>query len=84
MAKRYNSGNYEGMDSRRRQEAQDAEMINSNNSAFANMPQEVIFRAYPGYAEGLKEIDSDNFAGVNKQMNEDHAGMRRHMAPKKV
>lgn len=84
MAKRFNSGNYEGRDERRRQERMDAEMIGNANSEFANMPQNVIFRAYPGYAEGLKEIDSDNLAGVDRQMNTDHAGMRKHNVPKKV
>ena len=84
MAKRYNSGNYEGMDSRRRQEGMDAEMIPNDKSSFANMPQNVIFRAYPGYAEGMAEIDSDNLTGVNKQMNTDHAGMRKNNRPSKV
>lgn len=84
MAKRYNSGSYEGMDQRRAQERQDSEMISEDRSAIANMPQNVIMREYPHYAEGIASIPSDNLAGIDSQIRMDHSGMRKHNMPKKV
>ena len=84
MARHYNSGSYEGRDARRAQERQDAEMIGSGSSEFANMPQNVIMRTYPHYAEGIASIPSDNLSGIDSQIGMDHGGMRKHNVPKKV
>lgn len=84
MAKRYNDGSYAGMDARRAQENRDGSMIAEDRSSIANMPQNVIMKEYPGYAEGMQDIAPDDIRGVNMQMNSDHSGMRRYMKPKKV
>jgi len=86
MAKRYNDGKYEDMNSRRTQEMQDAGMIREDRSAIANLPQEVIMRPYPMDPDYAPEdlILPDTIAGVDRQKGMDHNGMMKHIKPKKV
>lgn len=86
MAKRYyNSGSYEGMESRRTQEAQDAGMIRENTSAIANLPQEVMIKPWPSANSYLNGDLDDTIAGVNRQMvTLDGAKRDKNLAPKKV
>lgn len=84
MAKRYNSGSYEGMDSRRRQEMLDAGMIREDHSAMANMPQNVIMRAYPDPMEYTPENLDDTIRGIDRQKGMDYGKMKSHLVPKKV
>ena len=76
-------GMYEGMAGRRHQEMKDAGMISEDKSAVANMPQNVIMRAWPRADMGLDSRLDDKISGVNKQMDEDLKGARRHMDPTK-
>ncbi len=85
MSKRYhNSGHYEGMDSRRRQEMADGGMIFEDHSAIANMPQEVKITAYPKTGPYIPEMLDDTIRGVDKQMDKDDSKRKANFLPKKV
>jgi len=86
MAKRhYNSGSYEGMESRRTQEAQDAGMIRENPAAIANLPQEVMMKPWPSADSYMPEGLDDTISGVNKQIVDlDGKKRDKHLMPKKV
>jgi hypothetical protein len=97
MAKRYHQskrdrmhessgmkGYYEGANSRRTQEMEDAGMIHEDRSAIANMPQEVMFKTYPRTGPYMPENLDDTIKGVDKQMDMDDSKRREHMVPKKV
>lgn len=84
MAKRYQDGKYEGMDSRRDQEREDGGMIREDRSAMANLPQNVIMRPWVGREATLPESLNDTISGVDSQINGDNAKRRSGFAPKKV
>jgi len=75
---------YAGMDSRRRQELEDAGMLHENPNAVANMPQEVMMKFYPKTGPFMPEELDDSYQGVDRQMDHDDAQRRRGFAPKKV
>ncbi len=77
-------GHYEGMDPRRRQEMEDAGMINEDHSAIANMPQGVIMREYPRENDYTPENLDDTIHGIDRQKSMDYDHMKRHLKPKKV
>ena len=74
--KRYYSSNgmrpeyYAGYDARNRQELEDSGMIREDRSAIANLPQEVMFKAYPK-GDYLRYDLDDTIKGVDVQMNDD-------------
>ena len=85
MAKRYhNSGHYEGPASRLKQEMQDANMINENHSAIANLPQEVMIKPWPSSGSYMPEGLDDGITGINAQMALDNGKRSAHLKPKKV
>lgn len=85
MAKRYhNDGHYEGPESRRSQEMQDAGMIRENPSAIANLPQEVMIKPWPSAGSYMPQELDDTIAGINKQVNLDDNKRNAHLVPKKV
>jgi len=75
---------YAGMEPRRRQEMEDAGMIREDHSAIANMPQEVMIKAYPVEKNYMPEMLDDTIRGVDKQMDYDDNKRREHFMPKKV
>lgn len=83
MAKKrfHNSGLYEGMDGRRADEARDFNMFPDSSSAVANMPQEVIYKAWPKADQGANYKLNDNISGINKQIGEDVRKMNSHRKP---
>ena len=84
MAKRhYSEGYYEGMEGRRTQEMQDGGMIREDRSAIANLPQEVMIKAYPKTGPYMPENLDDTIGGVDKQMDKDDNGRRKTMSPHK-
>jgi len=86
MAKRFHksgSGAYEGMDSRRSQESADFNMMGLDSSSVANMPQNVVYKAWPSAGNYSDYGLNDTIGGVNKQMNEDGAKMKKHLQPGK-
>lgn len=78
--KRYYGGDYDGMDERRSTERRDGEMINENQSAIANLPQEVIMREYPKNPYMSFDID-DSIRGVDKLMKENKKHYKRGSSP---
>lgn len=84
MAKRFYDGSYAGEDARRSQEASDSSMIPSGTGSFANMPQEVVFKTYPGVGYEMPENLNDKLSGVDAQMSFDVGKRKSHFAPKKV
>lgn len=86
MAKRhYSEGDYAGQDARRTQEMQDAGMIREDRSKIANLPQEVMIKAYPYAGATMPEDLDDTIKGVDHQINMLDEGKRnKHLEPKKV
>ena len=74
---------YAGNDARRTQEMQDAGMIRENPYAIANLPQEVMIKAYPKTGPYLPEGLNDDISGIDKQMDFDDSQRRAHFYPKK-
>jgi hypothetical protein len=83
MAKRYHEGYYEGSEGRRTQEMQDGGMIREDRSAIANLPQEVMMKAYPKTGPYMPEDLDDTIRGVDKQMDGDDSQRRRTFNPHK-
>lgn len=77
-------GPYAGMESRRRQEMQDAGMLREDHRAVANLPQEVIMRAYPKEHGYIPMGLDDTLRGVDGQMGLDHKKTMKHLHPEKV
>jgi hypothetical protein len=75
---------YAGMDARRRQELEDEMMIHEDHRAIANMPQEVMIKAYPKTGPYMPEGLDDTIRGVDDQMDYDDSQRRAHFYPKKV
>jgi len=87
MAKRYHNGNgngngmksrdlYSGKTSRREIESRDAGMISEDKSAIANLPQNVIMKAYPECAYDSYNLN-DNIHGIDVQVRDDVMGGKR-------
>lgn len=58
-------------------------MLSENHGAVANMPQEVIYKAYP---KGMEDFDAqidDTIAGIDAQMSKDYSQARRRIKPMK-
>lgn len=56
-------------------------MLSENKGAVANMPQEVVYRAYP---KGMEDFDAqldDTMAGIDAQMREDYAKAKKNIKP---
>jgi len=91
MAKRYHDGKmlgkheyYAGEESRRHQEMEDAGMIREDHSAIANLPQNVMIKAYPKPDGYMPENLDDTIRGVDGQMAMDNNKRKEHFMPKKV
>ncbi len=85
MAKRYHNGNgngmksrdlYSGKTSRREIESGDASMIHEDRSAIANLPQNVIMKAYPACAYDSYNLN-DDIKGIDVQVRDDVMGGKR-------
>lgn len=75
---------YAGMDARRRQELEDAGMIHEDQRAIANLPQEVMIKAYPIPGRYLPEGLDDTIRGIDHQIDYDDGKRQSHIYPKKV
>lgn len=74
---------YAGMDSRRREEFMDSEMIHEDRNAIANLPQEVIMKQYPrAHYEENYDLD-DTMRGVDVQMRDDSKRKKKGPYPEK-
>ena len=70
MAKRYYDGMYAGADSRRAMERSDAGMV-PGDKGVANMPQSVVYRAYPSSPYNMPEGLNDVMSGIDTQIKDD-------------
>ena len=91
MAKRYHDGKmmekheyYAGEESRRKQEHEDGGMIHEDHAAIANLPQNVMIKAYPKPGGYMPEDLDDTIRGIDGQMEMDNSKRRQHFKPKKV
>lgn len=75
---------YAGEHGRRTQEMEDGGMLHEDRSAIANMPQNIIMRAYPVNGGYLPEDLDDTIKGVDEQINMDDRKRKEHFHPKKV
>jgi len=76
-------GYYEGPMMRRKQEMEDGGMIREDRSAIANLPQEVMMKAYPKTGPYIPEDLDDTIRGVDMQMDSDDSLRRKTFAPHK-
>lgn len=83
MAKKFYSGDYAGMDSRRAMEDRDFNMIREDKSACANLPQEVKYHAWPKAGSYANYGVGDTITSIDNQMDEDGSKMRKHLQPDK-
>jgi hypothetical protein len=86
MAKKFHSsGNYEGIDARRKLEHADAEMIGLDHSMHhANMPSDVIMKPYPKSHSALNGDINDKLSGIDHQIDFDESKRHKYLNPKKV
>ena len=77
MAKKkyYDSSMYGSADTRRAQESQDSGMIPSSRG-IANMPQTVVYRAYPTQFYNMPEGLNDTMSGIDRQVKDDMKGKK--------
>lgn len=76
--KRFYDGDYSGpLNKARREERADFSMISEDHSAPANMPQQVKYHAWPKVGHYADYDLDDTIRGIDRQMNEDGAQMRR-------
>lgn len=77
-------GDYAGaLNKARRQETKDFNMINEDHNAVANLPQQVIYHAWPEPGYYAESNLDDTIRGINEQIDADGAGMRYHKSTKK-
>ncbi len=74
---------YAGMADRKRLEAQDGGTIFEDHSQVANLPQEVIMRAYPKPAGYMPDNLDDTIRGIDRQMEMDNRKKLAHLQPEK-
>lgn len=74
---------YAGKDGRRAMERHDFHMISEDHNATANLPQEVMYHAWPTARHYVDYGLDDTIRGIDKQENEDNARMERHLQPGK-
>lgn len=75
--KRFHDGDYAGLNGARKEEARDFSMLSEDKSACANMPQDVKYHAWPKTGHYADYSLDDTIRGIDKQMDEDGAQMRR-------
>ena len=75
---------YSGHHARRKQEMEDAGMIREDHNEIANLPQEVMIKAYPKTGPYMPEMIDDTIRGIDRQMDEDDRQRRKTFNPKKV
>ena len=64
-------------------ERQDSSMLSADNSAVANMPQQVKYHAWPKGAGYASYNLDDTISGIDKQTSADESGMKRHRSKSK-
>ncbi len=75
---------YMGMPTSMRRGLERPEMIYEDRRAIANLPQEVMIKAYPRTGPYMPEAIDDTGRGVDRQIDFDDEKRREHFYPKKV
>ena len=75
MPKYYDSSMYGSADARRAQESKDAGMI-PGDRGIANMPQTMVYKAWPTAPYGAPEGLNDQISGIDRQMKDDLKGKK--------
>jgi hypothetical protein len=70
-------------DSEAMNEHRDAGMIHNEISKFANLPTEVMMKAYPPCPAYMDWEMEDNIRGIDKQQSNDNSARRRGFQPHK-
>lgn len=79
-AKKRFHGDYE----RRTKAMEQGGMIGNDESQIANVPQSVVYRAYPRTYSGMPDDSyNDTMDGIDRQMDKDDSQARKFMNPKK-
>jgi hypothetical protein len=79
----YEEGSSKELNYARRKEAQDFAMISEDHSAIANLPQAVKYEEWPKVGHYASYDLDDTIRGIDKQMDADGAGMRKHKSRNK-
>ena len=82
-AKRHYDEHYAGHESRRHEEMREGGMIHEDRSAIANMPQEVMMKAYPKTGPYMPEDINDTISGIDRQMDGDDSKRKSGFNPHK-
>jgi hypothetical protein len=75
---------YAGAANRYRQEFEDGGMIEEDDRAIANLPQEVMMKAYPKVGDYLPEEINDGISGIDERMYADNRKRKMHTRPSKA
>lgn len=80
--KRFYDADQNGYEMRMKREMSDSRMISEDRSAIANLPQEVMIKAYPAEPYGTYPDLNDTQSGVDRQISQD-SGKRKTSADEK-
>lgn len=61
----------------------DGSMINTDPSAMANLPQNVLIMKYPRETGEMNETLDDTIKGIDKQKGQDNSKRNQHEQPEK-
>ena len=79
----FDQGNYEGLNNARDMERSSFHMISEDKSAIANMPQQVMYKAWPKARHYHDYGLDDTIRGIDEQQDKDNSKMERHLQPEK-
>jgi len=83
MPSRHAGRRYMHSDSEMTQERRDAGMISNDYSKIANLPTEVMMKAYPPCPAYMDWEMQDNIIGIDRQLSNDNAKRRSGFDPHK-
>ena len=76
--KRFYDGDYAGSKERKSEERRDSMMLSEDHSALANLPQDVKYHPWPKAGHYVDYELDDTIRGIDKQLDEDGAEMKRN------
>ncbi len=79
----FDQGNYEGLNNARDMERTSFNMISEDKHAIANLPQEVMYKAWPKARHYHDYGLDDTIRGIDEQMDKDNGKMESHLQPEK-
>jgi hypothetical protein len=68
----------------RRKAQMEESMISEDRSAIANLPQNVMIKAYSKNDDYMPEDINDGISGIDRQIGADNSKRKAHNVPKKV